>query len=157
MRRAMTFFSLLVPTGLLAPAASPAAPELPVAALLAAIAEVESANRPGAIGPRGERGLYQFRCDTWKQHTALPFTWAHNPAHARYVAEIHLRWLQRELRPWLGVEPDAARLADAWHRGLTAAKRDHPPTAAAKDYVERVVNLYHAINRQSAIGPRQSP
>ncbi len=50
--------------------------------VLKAIAQVESRGNPRRVGRLGERGLYQFRRDTWRQHTRENFYRAHHPGVA---------------------------------------------------------------------------
>lgn len=111
------------------------------AALLAALAEVESRNNPHAVGPAGERGLWQFRLGTWRQHTSAPFAWAHEPAKAREIAEKHLEWLRQAWVKSRGREPTARELAATWNGGVSLANgRKWPPCVV--DYCERVAALY---------------
>jgi hypothetical protein len=114
------------------------------AALLAALAEIESGNRSSAIGRYGERSAFQFTLATWRQHTRTDFERAtSDPAYALAVARERLLYLRRVLlQRNLLITP--ATLAAAWHYGPDSAK-----VCSDTDYVRRVVALYHDALRRS--------
>lgn len=108
-------------------------------AFLRAIAEVETGNNPRKVGRLGERGPYQFRLATWRQHTSRPFREAHSPAVAHAVASRHYDWIIRTLeRQGRPVTPYL--IAAAWNSGVTRVSSGRIPPAA-RDYAQRVVNL----------------
>jgi hypothetical protein len=121
--------------------------------LLRAIAQVESGDNTNAVGGAMERGKYQMTEMTWRFHTSLPFTDAHDEAKAHAVALLHLRWLRRELAANLGREPGIRDLASAWKCGpaycmpkyISRESRKH--LLARLDYSRRVQNLYDDFNK----------
>lgn len=108
-------------------------------AFLRAIAEVETGNNPRKIGRLGERGQYQFRLATWRQHTKRPFGEAHSPAVAYAVASRHYDWILQTLER-NGRQPTPYMIAAAWNSGVSRVSSGRIP-AASRDYAERVVNL----------------
>ena len=125
-------------------AAAPAtvAGQVDEAELLAALAEVETGTNPTAIGPYGERSVFQFTLGTWKQHTPKDFELATiRPDLALVIARTHLTWLIHTLRK-RGVAIRATTLAAAWHYGWS-----HAATCASTDYAKRV-NAIYEDNRQ---------
>ncbi len=105
-------------------------------AFLKAVAEVETGGNPMAIGPFGERGLYQFNRPTWRRYTKRPFTDAHNSRIAHDVAVQHFIWLYRRLAA-SGREPTPYRLAMAWNGGLGCAISGRA-VRSTRDYARRV-------------------
>lgn len=87
-------------------------------AWLWAIAQVESRGNDSMIGRRGERGRWQFRLATWRQHTRWPFASAHEYDRARVVAQKHWCWLQSQL----GLA-SSYLVARAWREGCEAVRR----------------------------------
>lgn len=107
--------------------------------VLQAIAEVESRGNPRRVGRLGERGLYQFRRDTWRQHTRENFYRAHHPGVSTAVARRHYQWILAQLRS-RGRKGTAYEVALAWNAGVTSVLRGRAP-AQAHSYAQRVVNL----------------
>jgi len=105
--------------------------------LLDAIAQVESANNPLAIGAAGERTEYQFMAATWSQYTRVPFIFAgRDRLLSRQVAREHLAWLRRELvARGFGDSPEV--LAAGWRFGA-----DNARGSRRVDSSQRVANLY---------------
>lgn len=116
-----------------APAISP----LDRPAMLRAIRQKESGDRPEAIGSRGERTAYQFIRSTWCIYTTAPHELAGaDPVHADRVAAAHLAFCVRQLeRRGLPVEP--LFVAAAWRHGPWFALQ-----YVRSDYAREVANLY---------------
>lgn len=99
-------------------------------------------------GPAGELGAYQFRRETWAQHTTRPFRDALIRAYSDEVALSHYEWLRAGLkRNGLAVTP--YNIALAWNAGLTAVVKGRVPRAA-RLYAERVNNLAEDLGRTVA-------
>lgn len=99
-------------------------------------------------GPAGELGAYQFRRETWAQHTTRPFRDALIRAYSDEVALSHYEWLRAGLtRNGLAVTP--YNIALAWNAGLTAVVKGRVPRAA-RLYAERVNNLAEDFARTLA-------
>ena len=114
--------------------------------LLSAIATVESANNPAAIGAHGERSAYQMLEITWREHAKPEEAFilaTSDPALAEQIAEAHIISLTRQLER-AGVPVTPASLARAWHSGPTAAIRAalHHTGVTPGGYVERVTAIY---------------
>lgn len=128
------------PAPALAPTIAPALEQNPPAAVvLRAIANVESQGNPRRVGRLGERGLYQFRRATWRQHTRENFSRAHHPEIATTVAHRHYNWIVRELRA-NGFEGSPYEVALAWNAGLSRVLAGKV-SSASHNYAQRVVNL----------------
>ena len=108
-------------------------------AFLKAIAEVETGGNPRAVGRLGERGLYQFRKETWRQHTRRSFFEAHNPNVSYQVASQHFDWLYDGLVR-NGVRPTNYLLAAAWNAGLSRALSGNA-SKSTRNYARRVANI----------------
>lgn len=82
----------------------------------------ESSGNPRAVGPMGERGLFQFRESTWYWFTKktygeeTDFDLAFDPKVSREVGMKYLRWLKERL----GAHYTPALLAGSFHYGLSA-------------------------------------
>lgn len=112
------------------------------AAFLRAIAQVESGENPHAVGPLGERSMYQFTRDTWRLHSLRSiYDATTDPAYAHQIALRHLAYLHSVLRAQ-AVPETPATLAAAWHYGPRFAK-----ICTETDYVRRVGNLYREFAR----------
>ena len=107
--------------------------------VLRAIAEVETRGNPRRVGRLGERGMYQFRRETWRQHTAEDFRRAHHPEISTTVARRHYDWILRELRN-RGHEGTPYEVALAWNAGLSRVLTGKVPSRS-RLYAERVANL----------------
>ena len=106
---------------------------------LQAIHWVENPHNSPKAGPCGELGAYQFRENTWRMHTQVPFKQAVNRSQSDEVAVRHYEWIKRGLvRAGLPVTP--YNIALAWNGGLSATIRGRVP-AATRNYAERVNNL----------------
>jgi soluble lytic murein transglycosylase-like protein len=106
--------------------------------LLRAIAEVETANNPRAVGRAGERTIYQIAPGTWRGVSRVPMaraSAAEIDAVARTIlADIHLALRERKIP----VTP--YEIALRWNAGARARRF----TPATRDYAQRVANIYHA-------------
>jgi hypothetical protein len=106
---------------------------------LEAIRAVENPRDTKRPGKHGELGAYQFRRDTWRMHTDLPFEKAMDREIAEQIAVKHYEWVRRGLlRNGLPATP--YNIALAWNGGLSATVRGRA-SAAAHNYAERVDNL----------------
>ena len=93
--------------------------------------------------PAGEKrlGLYQFTPAAWAEVSEMPFVRALEPLYADIAARARLRRL-RTLLIERRLDASPRMLALAWHMGLSGAiLRTFQPNEA-RDYVERVENLY---------------
>ncbi|MCS7315690.1 MAG: lytic transglycosylase domain-containing protein [Bryobacterales bacterium] len=104
------------------------------AALLDAVAQVESGFRVDAVSPKGARGLLQLMPETARWLEADPDDPAQNAdAGARYLRELLLRYLDH---------PQQLRLALAAYNAGPGAVERHggvPPYPETVRYVERVL------------------
>jgi len=117
------------------------AAELDHARFLQAVREVETgAGWDGTPGKHGEVSHWQLTPRVWRQHTALPFALAHDPAHAKVVAAKHARWLAAGLQR-AGYAPTPARMGTAWNLGLEGFLRNR---GRITDHGQRIANLYSA-------------
>lgn len=127
---------------------APAEP-LDVEALLWAIRQRESGDRPAAVGMRGERSAYQFRAATWAQHTAVDFIYAGTiPGLADKVARSHVAWIVAQLKR-REIEALPEFVAAAWNRGM-----EHALDGARSDYAQAVATLYWYRRAEIAGGAR---
>lgn len=116
------------------------------AALLDAVAHVESNHRVDALSPKGARGLLQLMPETARRLKADPDDPAQNAdAGARYLRELLLRYLDH---------PHQLRLAlAAYNAGPGAVERygGVPPYPETMRYVERVITeLRRRLNPASS-------
>lgn len=112
--------------------------DVDAAAMLDALAAVESGHNPRAVGRLGERGRCQFTRATWQRYTDAPWeSWAAVDCPlTRKVERAHLAWLcarLRTLHPHL--EPEF--IAAAWRHGPA-----HAHAHVRSDYARRVAALY---------------
>ena len=107
--------------------------------VLRAIAQVESRGNPACVGRMGERGLYQFRRSTWRQHTREDFRRAHHPEISTLVAMRHYEWIVRSLRAH-GRPGTPYEVALAWNAGLSRVLSGKIPSGS-RHYAQRVANL----------------
>lgn len=146
MIRALATLLLLACTAFAAPADG--------ARYLAATVQVE--DRGGRDGALGERGIYQFREITWRQHMpGVPFALARDPDAAHACALKHLAWLRQQL-PRAGVEDNAYNLALCWNAGLDAVLRGKAPERAYH-YAAKVERLYNARKADAIRGALTPP
>ncbi|MGH8020929.1 MAG: lytic transglycosylase domain-containing protein [Opitutaceae bacterium] len=121
---------------------------------LRAISEVETGGNSRAVGQAGERGMYQFRRQTWQQHTSRSFFEAHNPVVARSVAALHYDWLLAGFRR-NGRAPSVHLMAAAWNSGLSRTLNGRV-SKASRDYARRVANLVTAtVPPTNPVNPRR--
>jgi hypothetical protein len=107
--------------------------------VLRAIAAVESNGDPTLVGRMGERGLYQFRRTTWRQHTEEDFRRAHHPEISATVARRHYDWICEALRA-RGYQATPYEVALAWNAGLSRVLSGRAPSRS-HHYAQRVANL----------------
>lgn len=119
---------------------------------LRAINQVENPTNHTRPGAKGELGPYQFRRDTWRQHTRKPFTMANDRTTADEVASAHYEWLKGQLNQ-AGVAPSTFNIAMAWNCGINAVLSGRIPTVSYH-YAERVTNLVESAQRQREIEKR---
>lgn len=117
----------------------PLARPLERAETLQAINWVENPTNHTRRGSRGELGPYQFRVQTWRLHTARPFSLATVRAHADEVAVKHYEWIKVQLAK-AGIDPSPFNIALAWNSGVNAVLTGRVPTVSYH-YAERVTNL----------------
>jgi hypothetical protein len=108
-------------------------------ATLEAIHQLENPRDSDTPGSFGELGPYQFREQTWKMHTAAPFSRALDRRSSDAVAVKHYDWIKAELER-RGIVATPYRVALAWNGGIRAVVGEHPP-AVAVDYASRAANL----------------
>jgi soluble lytic murein transglycosylase-like protein len=109
---------------------------------LRAISEVETGGNSRAIGRAGERGMYQFSRQTWRQHTSRSFHDAHNPLVSKQIARMHFDWLEAGFRR-NGRTPNSYMMAAAWNAGLSRTLSGRIPRSTV-DYAKRVTNIVAA-------------
>lgn len=138
MRPAVLLAILLLPLATTRGVGPAPSPEL----VLTAIRMVETGDNHRSVGRAGERGAYQFRAATWRQHSGAPFRLAHS-RHADLVARRHYAWLAANLTR-RGLPADPYHIALAWNAGLSrAASGSAPPSS--RNYAARVSNLTEAL------------
>jgi len=121
-------------------------------AILEAIHHLENPRNLTRPGPRGELGAYQFREETWRMHTSLPFSRAVERACADQVAVLHFEWLRRGLER-ARLPASAYFVALAWNSGLNAVVRGRAPRSAHR-YAERAANLAAALDAERRVAAR---
>lgn len=85
---------------------------------LTALATIESSNNDLALGKAGERGAYQIKAITWKQHTNIDFTiYAHDRQVSSQVAYMHLSWLKKSFVNSAGRVPEPRDFYIMWRVG----------------------------------------
>lgn len=136
----MTTATLLAPTvSLVFTVAAPPDAER----MLYAIAQVEAAS-PRQRGKSGEWGTYQLLPVVWRKHSTQ-LQWNASPEEQKRVALAHLADIRKQLRaagfpdtPWF--------VGASWNGGVTATIKRILPSRA-RDYADRMVNLYSASGR----------
>jgi len=116
------------------------------AALLRAVIVVESAFDPDAVSSRGARGLMQLMPATAKAYGASNVDDPAQNVHAgaRYLRDLIDRY-----------ENDLSLVLAAYNAGETAVERHGrrvPPFAETRDYVPRVLRVYHSLRELSRDG-----
>lgn len=117
-------------------------------AFLRAISEVESGGNSRAVGPSGERGMFQFRRSTWRQYTRRSFYEAHKASVATAVAAKHFEWLLDGFYR-NGRTPTPYLVAAAWNAGLSKTLSGNMPRAT-RDYARRVSNIVASLSQPPA-------
>jgi len=118
------------------------------AALLEAIAHVESGMNRKAIGKDGERGMYQVGHAAWKDaedrlkaegHYRFPWSKWRDATAQDMIAASHLRWIRSNFYRIGMTDPTPEQFAVVWNLGWTAARAR---AFRANDYALRVGNLF---------------
>lgn len=127
--------------------------ELNVAALLMAIAAVETGNNPEIIGKKDEVSQYQITPAVWRKYSpTLKFN-PKVPWTAQAVATKHLRYLNEQLP--LDLKGRPYWLAVAWNGGMGAVNKAkvkgeyssrHVPEKV-QNYADRVRAMYHVYEK----------
>lgn len=109
------------------------------ASLLRAVIVVESAFDPDAVSRRGARGLMQLMPATAKAYGAKDVSDPEQNVHAgaRYLRDLIDRY-----------ENDLPLVLAAYNAGEAAVERHGrriPPFAETRDYVPRVLRVYHSL------------
>lgn len=95
----------------------------------------------GRDGAARERGPFQFREITWRQHMpGRPFAEARQAAPARACALKHIAWLARSLEA-RGVPATPFNLAAAWNAGLDTYTTGRAPERAYH-YAAAIERIY---------------
>lgn len=130
---------------------------------LQAINWVENPTNHARFGPKGELGPYQFRANTWRAYSSLPFSHAVQREHADAVAVAHYEWIKRGLQA-AGIDPIPYNIALAWNCGLTAVTKGRVPSSTYR-YAEQVTNLVEMLKQRqqrnlaavAAVAPSRAP
>lgn len=92
----------------------------------------------GQPGPCGELSAWQITEGVWRDRMApRPFSQARDPVRARECAVKHVYWIIAQLEH-RGLNVTPARVATAWHFGLSHAGR-------RTQWGCEVANLYHDL------------
>ena len=110
-----------------------------------AIHQLENPTDSRVPGSLGELGPYQFREETWKMHTQVPFSRAVDRRASDLVAVKHYEWIRTELANH-GVTATPYTIALAWNGGIGAVLDSHPPSGAV-DYARRAANMTALFQR----------
>jgi hypothetical protein len=120
-----------------------------LACLAWAIAQVETGDKPRAVGAHGELTRFQFRKATWEEWSDVPFRRApRDEVEADRVFEKHARWIVGALEG-LGLEVSVASVAIMWNAGYGNVMHGRVPDSSL-DYALRVENLYALRERECA-------
>ena len=124
------------------------------AALLEAIAHVETGMDRKAIGKAGERGMYQVGYAAWKDaeerlaregHYRFPWSKWRDATAQDMIAASHLRWIRSNFKRIGVASPTPEQIALVWNVGWSGAvNRKFRPN----DYALRVANLFRLSQRQ---------
>lgn len=126
---------------------------LPRAITLEAIHQIENPRDLKRPGPCGELGAYQFRAETWAQHTQRPFADALDRGCSDHVAAQHYNWICERLVK-NGLEASVYNVALAWNAGLNATIRGRAPRRS-HDYAMRVGHIASDLHiRTQALASR---
>ncbi len=120
------------------------------AALLQAIAHVESGMNRKAVGKAGERGMYQVGYAAWKDaedrlkaegHYRFPWSKWRDATAQDMIAASHLRWIRANFYRIGMTDPTPEQYAIVWNLGWSAAVARR---FAPNDYALRVGNLFRS-------------
>lgn len=95
---------------------------------LGGIIRRESRGNPYAVGPLGERSVYQFRRSTWAMETDVSFRLAHTE-HAHDVAIAHYNRIVRVFES-SGIPVTEFNIALAWNAGIAGVLRGNIPASS---------------------------
>jgi len=112
-------------------------------ALLHAVITAESAYDPGAVSPKGARGLMQIMPATAQRYGVAPAQLASTSTNLRVGA----RYLADLLRLFEGDLPLAIAAYNAGEQAVVQHGRQIPPYAETQAYVPRVLNSYKILKR----------
>lgn len=142
-----TLFLLSVSIGLSAPAITlPTAAPVSDAALLSAIAQVETGNHSDRLGSRGERTRLQILPQTWRRYSTQPHA-NHTRTETDRVAHLYLAHIRSRLRA-RGLPETPFFIAAAWNAG----PEWHRLSRGTVAYAERVANLVNEKRGQEVTG-----
>ena len=120
------------------------------AAILEAIAHVESGMNRKAVGKAGERGMYQVGYAAWKDaedrlkaegHYRFPWSKWRDATAQDMIAASHLRWIRANFARVGIPAPTAEQIAIVWNVGWSGAVSRR---FAPNDYAIRVGNLFRS-------------
>ncbi len=118
-------------------------------ATLEAIHNLENPRNLTRPGPYGELGAYQFRANTWKLHTKVPFYRANDRRESDAVAVAHYEYLKRGLER-NGMPANVYMIALAWNSGLDSTINGRAPRSA-HDYARRAENLAEELQNRVSV------
>lgn len=121
-------------------------------ATLQAINQLENPRNLAKPGPLGELGAYQFRANTWRMHTNVPFERAIDRRVSDEVAAKHYAYLKRGLER-AGLPATPYNIALAWNSGLRHVVKGTAPRVA-HNYAERASNLAEVFASRSRLAAR---
>lgn len=116
---------------------------------LEAIHRIENPRDTTQPGPCGELGAYQFREQTWRMHTTIPFARATERRISDAVAICHYEWLRLGLAR-AGIEITPYNIGLAWNAGLSSVVRGRV-RPSARDYAERVHNIAQQLRESQLV------
>lgn len=122
---------------------------------LQAINWVENPTNHHHSGSKGELGPYQFRRDTWRMHTSVPFSQAVNRGPADVVAVKHYEYIKRGLQE-AGIAASPFNIALAWNCGLGAVVGGRVPSVTYR-YAEQVNNLVETLKQRPQLAGGEIP
>jgi soluble lytic murein transglycosylase-like protein len=128
----------------------------------------ESTWNPNAIGPVGERGLYQIRRKTWAWASkkvygkALHYDKAFVPHINRKVGEWHFRWIRRTLRrsDWLGRTPSLEQILAANNAGIGTLRANkyqvRKMPRSTRNYIRDIFSFWRERRARKTTGSQKT-